>query len=78
MPKKDKLALYIFIDALGWEVIKERPFLNDLARTKEPLGTIFGYSSSCDPSILTGKLPQEHEHFSFLNRSPNGVECASS
>ncbi|NCF84800.1 MAG: hypothetical protein GWQ05_00975 [Verrucomicrobiaceae bacterium] len=70
MPKKDKLALYIFIDALGWEVIKERPFLNDLARTKEPLGTIFGYSSSCDPSILTGKLPQEHEHFSFFRYNP--------
>ena len=74
--KKKKLALYIFIDALGWEVIRDRPFLKDLIKTKAPLGTIFGYSSSCDPTILTGLMPRDHEHFSFFRYAPKNSPFA--
>jgi hypothetical protein len=31
---------------------------------------LFGYSCTCDPSILTGKLPAEHGHFSFFVFDP--------
>lgn len=71
MPAKaGKLSLFIFIDALGWEIMRDRPFLNDLLTVKRPLDTVFGYSSSCDPTILTGKMPQVHGHFSFFLYDP--------
>jgi predicted AlkP superfamily pyrophosphatase or phosphodiesterase len=64
------LKLFIFIDAFGWEIIQRHSFLDDIAETKIPLGTIFGYSSTCDPTIITGKLPREHGHFSFFYYNP--------
>ena len=54
-----ELRLYCFIDALGWKLAEQHGFLQDLLVTRAPLGTLLGYSSTCDPSILTGKLPRE-------------------
>jgi predicted AlkP superfamily pyrophosphatase or phosphodiesterase len=64
------LSLFVFIDAFGWEISRKYPFLDDILVTKRPLGTVFGYSSTCDPTILTGKLPREHGHFSFFYHNP--------
>ena len=64
------LSLCTFIDAFGWEILKQNSFLDDVLITKEPLDTIFGYSSTCDPTILTGKLPRDHGHFSFFAYDP--------
>ncbi len=59
------LGLYVFIDALGWEVLKKHPeFLADLAPHRKPLETILGYSSACDPSIISGLTPSEHKLWS--------------
>jgi hypothetical protein len=61
---KSKLTLFLFVDAFGWEVLKKNPlFLKGRIKDKMPLKTIFGYSSACDPSIITGKTPQEHGHW---------------
>ena len=65
-----ELSLFVFIDAFGWELARKYAFLDDILVTKKPLGTIFGYSSTCDPTILTGKLPREHGHFSFFYHNP--------
>jgi len=70
MPASGELSLFVFIDAFGWELARKYPFLDDFLTTKQPLGTIFGYSSTCDPTILTGKLPREHGHFSFFYHNP--------
>ncbi|MBI2951474.1 hypothetical protein HYY27_05230, partial [bacterium] len=64
LPDRRKLALFVFIDAFGWEILRRRPFLDDLLKVKAPLTTVLGYSSTCDPTILTGRLPREHGHFS--------------
>jgi hypothetical protein len=64
------IDLFIFCDALGWELARERKFLEDLLPHRGPCQTIFGYSSSCDPSILTGCLPAQHGHFSFFVFDP--------
>lgn len=61
-----ELRLYCFIDALGWKLAEQHRFLEDILVTRARLGTLLGYSSTCDPSILTGKLPREHGHFSFF------------
>lgn len=67
-----KLALFTFIDAFGWELFKSygEEFLPEHLETTSPLGTIFGYSSTCDPTIISGRLPQEHGHFSFYAYDP--------
>lgn len=67
--KGDRLSLFVFIDAFGWELASHYAFLDDLLPVKAPLGTIFGYSSTCIPTILTGKLPREHGHFAFFTRA---------
>ena len=65
-----KLSLFVFIDAFGWEILKKYPFAEDLLSYRQPLHTIYGYSSTCDPTIITGKLPREHGHFSFFYYNP--------
>ena len=64
------IDLFIFCDALGWELAQDRGFLKDLLPHRHPCDTIFGYSCTCDPSILTGRLPVEHGHFSFYVYDP--------
>ncbi|MFA5156295.1 MAG: glycosyltransferase [Candidatus Omnitrophota bacterium] len=62
--------IFILIDALGWEYIRDRHFLNNIAVTKMPVKSILGFSSGVIPSILTGKYPQEHKHWSLYFYSP--------
>jgi hypothetical protein len=65
------LTLCVFIDAFGWRILERHDFLADLLPVRGPVETIFGYSSTCDPTILTGKLPRDHGHFSFFYYSPS-------
>ncbi len=65
-----ELKIYCFVDALGWELLQKHPFLEKELPYRRSLKSIFGYSCSCDPTILTGLLPQEHGHFSFFYYSP--------
>jgi hypothetical protein len=64
------VSIFVFIDALGWEIVKDIPFLDGEAVVKRPLGTVFGYSSTCDPTIITGAAPRDHGHFSFFVYDP--------
>ena len=70
MTSGNPLTLCVFIDAFGWELARRYSFLDDILKIKAPLETIFGYSSTCDPTILTGKLPREHGHFAFYTYNP--------
>lgn len=65
-----RLNLFIFIDALGWELAQRHRFLETLLPVRTPVESIFGYSSTCDPTILTGVMPREHGHFSFFYYDP--------
>jgi len=66
-----KINLYIFIDAFGWEIYRENEwFLADIIEVKKPLKTVFGYSSACVPSIITGKTPAQHRHWASFYYSP--------
>jgi predicted AlkP superfamily pyrophosphatase or phosphodiesterase len=65
-----KLTLFVFIDAFGWEVYKNYGFLGDLLPHARKLETTFGFSSAADPSILTGRYPDEHTHWSCFYYSP--------
>jgi hypothetical protein len=69
--KGKRIALFIFVDALGWEILQAHPFfLSDIAKNRRRLKTILGYSSACDPSIISGLTPSEHGHWSCFYYSP--------
>jgi hypothetical protein len=61
----------VFIDALGWRLSRRYPFMPDELPFQKPLQTVFGYSSTCDPTILTGLAPRDHGHFSFFYYAPD-------
>ncbi|MBW1781881.1 MAG: alkaline phosphatase family protein [Deltaproteobacteria bacterium] len=65
-----RLTLFMFIDALGWEIIKERDFLKDLVPHRYRVGMQFGYSCTAIPTILTGEKPTVHKHLSFYYYAP--------
>lgn len=67
---KPLLPLFVFIDACGWEIIKADPFVLDLAPNRKKLGSVFGYSSACVPSILSGRWPAEHRNWSYFVYDP--------
>ena len=60
----------MFIDAFGWELVRRHEFLDDMLPYRSPLETVFGYSSTCHPTIITGRLPREHGHFTFFYYNP--------
>ncbi len=63
-------TIFILIDALGWDYIKNRPFLDDICPIKRPVKSILGFSSGVIPSILTGRYPPEHKHWFLYYYSP--------
>ena len=65
-----KIAIFMFIDAMGWEIIKDRSFLKDLLPHRYRVGMQFGYSSTAIPTILTGQKPTVHKHLSFYYYAP--------
>jgi len=65
-----RLEIFIFIDALGWEIIKRKDFLEDLLPYRTPVKMQFGYSSTAIPTILTGEPPTVHKHLSFYYYAP--------
>ena len=61
----------MFVDALGWEIVSKYNFLKDTLVYRKKVEMQFGYSSAAVPTILSGKHPQEHKHFSFFYYNPN-------
>ena len=64
------LSIYVLVDALGWEVLKGRPFLDDVLTDRRWLTTILGYSSGAIPTLLSGRTPSQHGHWNLFYRSP--------
>src|SRR5258707_889326 len=67
---KPILPLFIFVDACGWEIIKDDPFVRFCAPTRKRLASVFGYSSACVPSILSGRWPVEHRNWCYFVHDP--------
>ena len=65
-----RLTIFMFIDALGWEIIKKHNFSAKNLPFRYPVKMQFGYSSTAIPTILSGKKPVEHKHFSFYYYDP--------
>lgn len=65
-----KLSLFVFIDGFGWQVYNKHGFNHKAIDTRKKLKTTFGFSSGADPSILTGRYPNEHTHWSSFYYDP--------
>jgi predicted AlkP superfamily pyrophosphatase or phosphodiesterase len=67
---KPLLSLFVFVDACGWEIIKDHPFARKHAPERRKLRSVFGYSSACIPSILSGRWPVEHRNWCYFVYDP--------
>jgi hypothetical protein len=67
---KAVLPLFVMIDACGWEIVKNDPFAQAFAPTRKKLGSVFGYSSTCIPSILSGRWPDDHRNWCYFVYDP--------
>jgi predicted AlkP superfamily pyrophosphatase or phosphodiesterase len=67
---KGPLSIYVLVDALGWEIIRDRPFLDDVLEERRWLQTILGYSSGAIPTLLSGRWPSQHGHWNLFYLSP--------
>jgi hypothetical protein len=64
------LPLFIMVDACGWEIAKNDPFAQRVAPNRKRLRSVFGYSSTCVPSILSGRWPDEHRNWCYFVYDP--------
>jgi hypothetical protein len=67
---KPVLPLFVFIDACGWEILKGSSFGSTWAPHRKCLESVFGYSSACVPSILSGRWPVQHRNWSYFVYDP--------
>jgi hypothetical protein len=67
---KPLLPLFVFVDACGWEIIKDHPFARAHAPERRRLKSVFGFSSACIPSILSGRWPVEHRNWCYFVYDP--------
>ena len=67
---KPILPIFIMVDACGWEIIRDDPFLAQQAPQRTKLRSVFGYSSTCVPSILSGHWPDEHRNWCYFVHAP--------
>jgi hypothetical protein len=64
------LHVFVLIDALGWELVRERPFLAGFLPHQQELRTLLGFSSGIIPSILTGRTPAENGMWNLVYFDP--------
>jgi hypothetical protein len=73
---KPVLSLFIMLDACGWEITKNSDFLRRVAPERRKLTSVFGYSSTCIPSILSGRWPVEHRNWCYFVYDPKNSPFA--
>jgi hypothetical protein len=74
---KAVLPLFVFVDACGWEIVQNDPFARIFAPHRKKLTSVFGYSSACVPSILSGRWPVEHRNWCYFVYDPKNSPFGS-
>lgn len=69
MKKKD-VVVFLFIDALGWELVERTSFMTAELPNRRRIEMQFGYSSTAVPTILSGCSPAEHGHLGLFRFAP--------
>src|SRR6266853_1567446 len=66
------MIVLVLIDALGWQYLEGREFLDDILPYRVPLETVLGFSSGAIPTILTGVPPAVTGHWNLFYYDPAG------
>lgn len=69
--KQNTIEIFLFIDALGWKIVNDHTFMEELLPYRKSSFMQFGYSCSAMPTILSGKTPAEHGHLGLFRFSLN-------
>ena len=70
MMKQYDVEIFLFIDALGWELVKRTGFMEKELPFRRRIEMQFGYSSTAIPTILSGRTPAEHGHLGLFRFAP--------
>jgi hypothetical protein len=65
-----RLHVFVLVDALGWELVRKRPFAQEFLPHQQPLRTLLGFSSGIIPAILTGRTPAENGMWNLVYFDP--------
>ena len=68
--KKYDVEIFLFIDALGWELVERTNFMAEKLPFRRKVEMQFGYSSTAIPTILSGRTPAEHGHLGLFRFAP--------
>ena len=68
--KKCDVEIFLFIDALGWELVERTKFMAEELPFRRKVEMQFGYSSTAIPTILSGRTPAEHGHLGLFRFAP--------
>lgn len=68
------MDIQILVDGLGWEVARHLPAFDFLDGPRGPLETILGFSSAAIPTILTGRMPEEHGVWNLFFLNPEQTD----
>lgn len=66
----DHVEIFLFIDALGWELVSRTAFMEHELPFRRKIEMQFGYSSTAVPTILSGRTPAEHGHLGLFCFDP--------
>ena len=69
--KHKTVEIFLFIDALGWKIVNDHRFLEEMLPYRKRCFMQFGYSSSAIPTILSGRTPSEHGHLGLFRFTQN-------
>ncbi|MCK4982981.1 MAG: alkaline phosphatase family protein [Victivallaceae bacterium] len=74
----DSIHVFIYLTGPGWHILKEHGFLTKYCKHQFPVQSQLGCSHSALSTTLTGKLPNEHGHFSsyYFKKSTTVLETA--
>jgi len=68
---KTDVEIFLFIDALGWELVSRTSFMAEKLPFRRKIEMQFGYSSTAVPTILSGRSPAEHGHLGLFRFAPD-------
>ncbi|MBE6374380.1 MAG: alkaline phosphatase family protein [Lentisphaerae bacterium] len=68
---KNEVVIFLFIDALGWELVSRTGFMESELPFRRKVEMQFGYSSTAVPTILSGRPPAEHGHLGLFRFAPD-------
>ncbi len=74
----NSIHVFIYLTGPGWHIFKEHGFLAEYCKHQYPVKSQLGCSHAVLSTVLTGKNPDEHGHFSsyYFKESSTALETA--